>query len=341
MTTLTEASGFTRRALRVGGFLAAGVTGILITLAIGNTIKENFFPSPPPSPTVAFEKLPDTDLSQAAKPPKTTYILETITGNLPTNLPAYSKVFTVAPDRHLFGDLARTREKAAQIGFEGEPALLADTIVKFTDEKKAHRTLTIETASGNFKLESDFLNDPEIKSTRAPIEEEARKKARDFFQDLGLTNTDFTDDTIELLKITEGKLIGATGLFEANLIRVNFKRQDLDKIPVFQAQKGVSQIWALVGGSEVVAAQMETASVQKYKFATYPLKPITVAFEDLKAGLAGLDQKPVSDNFIIKDVTLGYVEPALSDQYLSPVYVFHSPQGLRAFVPAVGKEWIR
>jgi len=344
MATLSEAAQLSKKGLRWIVIFGVVILGLIILLILGQTIKNIIFPPKPLPPTVAFGKIPKLDLSEGIKPSLgVTYSLETISGQLP-NLPTNVKVFVVAGEESSFGALQRTKIMVTKLGFATEPQNIGGNVFKFIDPKKTDRSITINVASENFQLTSNFSQDTQVISTRPKTVEDAIGRAVEFFNNFELKTKEFPKEKVEtrFLRIDGNNLTQTPALGSANLVEVNFKRADIDKLPIITPQESSPSAQALVSQNSIVAAQLSKLAIERHKFSTYPLKGTAKAFEDLKAGKGYLNKEPEDRSRIpIRDVTLVYLETKKSQGFLQPVYVFKSDKGLVAYVSAVEEAWTK
>ena len=261
------------------------------------------------------------------------------------SLQPFAKVFAIEPTRVQFGDVQRAKKSAESVGFTNEPVQIAPGKIKFTDPRNSQRTLTIDTSTGNFELESNWKTDLKIITSRIGNEVSAKDKARELLQAFGITKEEFPDQNLTLTKyrVDAGSLLEVSALSQANLIKVVLRRFDLDKLPVLPQKEDEYAIFALVSNQEVAAAEVTSYKVQRFKFATYPLKGVTKAFEDLrllKAAFSNIDfAKNAATKLVIREVFLAYIENQNNTSYLQPAYVFKGSD-FTAYVPAVADVWI-
>lgn len=314
----------------------------MVFLGIGKSIKKAIFPPKPLPATVAFDKLPSAELSDGYKAPgNVNFSLETISGGF-SNLPTGAKVFAIGHGESSFGDLERIKIKAEEIGFRDPPVEISPGVFKFVDRENENKTLTVESLTENFTMQTDFATDPEIINIRPESDKTAIDAATRFFERYDLDLSDFPADKIETrkLRIDGGNLTETPALSNANLIEVNFHRGDMDSMPVFWARKNEAEISALVSASDVVQAKVNVIGVLKHKFATYPLKDPAKAFEELKKGAAFFNQPVTSSQVAIIDVSVGYVLGEKTKDFLQPVYLFKGADGLFGYVGAVDDIWL-
>ena len=136
-----------------------------------------------------------------------------------------------------------------------------------------------------------------------------------------------------------GNLTKTPALSSANLVQVNFQRNSLDGLEVTSPQENNPSAKAQVSERKIVTAELSRLSIRPNKFATYPLKGIDKAFEQLKAGMGAFNKVPTTSTIPVRDVVLAYLETRKYQNYLQPVYVFKSDNGQVAYVGAVDDSW--
>ena len=342
MTTLTETASFSRKAIVRVGKLLALIVGVYIVFRIGGLVFNAVFPPAPPPPTVAFGKLPQLDLSEGiASPDNLALKVETISGDIP-NLVSSTKVFAVKNPDVTFGTLNDAASIATRLGFLAQTQDLGQGKVRFADAKQSGKFLTIEAATNNFKLESNFLDTAAILSSRPKSLESVGAMATDFIKNFGVSDVDYPSDLIStfLFSVDNGKLVNANSLSSANVVQVIFGRADLDKIGIMSLNANYPLVWVMVSDKGVLAGEKSSNQIQKFKFSTYPLKGSMAAFEELKSGRGIFNKLPRDNNFSIRNVRLAYVETRRLQSYLQPVYIFEGDDNVLAYLPAVADDWI-
>ena len=344
MPTLSQASEFSRKTFFKVAIVAGILLSIFIMWTVGKLIKNSLFPPKPPPATVAFGKLPKLDFSEGIRPPAgITYSLETISGQLP-QLATRTKIFILGSEESSFGAAERTKSIVSRIGFTKDPQNVDLHLLKFTDPKDELRTITINTASGIFEFTSNYTQDIKVISSRPRSIDDAKQSAINFLKNFDFDLHEFPPEKIETrtLRIDGNRLTETPALVNANLVEVNFKRLDIDKIPVISPRESSPSAQALVSSNKVVTATLVRQTIEKHNFATYPLKGTAKAFEELKAGYAAFNKNPQDlERFPIRDVALAYLETRNSQGFLMPVYVFKSDKGLVAYVPAIDETWTK
>ena len=344
MTSLSDAANFAKKSLK-WLIITLAVLGIIFVLVSSVKFLTSWvFPKKPPAPTVAFGKLPKIDFSEGIKAPANlTYSIETINGELPI-LANKVKVFAIKNEDLIFGDLQRTKIIASKVGFRDEPEMLSSREIKFTESGEIQKTLTIDIVSGNFILDSNYAQDIKIISAKPQSVEQAIQTAVSFLNNFGLNDTDLPPEKIQtkLLRIDGISLTEVPTINSANLVQVDFQRDDILKIPVINPQENAPLTQVLVSQNQIVAASQSRLPIELNLFASYPTKGIFKAFEDLKAGKGYLNKNPQdSSGFPIRDAYLAYLETKNSQGYLMPVYAFKSDKGLVAYVEAIDELWVK
>lgn len=348
MASLSQVTDTTRKLLEYIGIGIAAIILLVIIFNIGKMVKEIISPTPPPPPTVAFGKLspltfPDTS---SATPP--TYTINTLTGALP-DLPDRVAVYKLEQPQPNLLNLDKAKSLAYSAGFLDNPTALSDTLYRWTTTDKLTKSFSVDILSFDFLFSSSYLSDPTVQeATYLPDEDAAIKAATDFFAKISPlpTNLDPAKTKTTLFTITNGQLTPATSLSDAQIIRVDFFTQNIDKLPIYTSHPYESFIYALIASSDttnpqVVEAQLYHKTITKDK-ATYPIKTAQQAYDALKSGHAFIASNPSnSPKITITNVSLGYYLDITSSDYLWPIIVFQGDKGFFAYVPAVKEDWVQ
>src|SRR3989344_163599 len=342
MATLSQTSDISKKAF-VGALTVVGLIFLsILTFRFGLTLKNMLFPAPPPASTVAFGKIPKLDISEGVKPPeKIDYKVETISGELP-KLTHEIKVFKIDFPRPSFGDLERTKAHVAGADYSKEPESVTERTATFRNSSNPDYVLTINITSGNFIMGSNYLNKKELETAKQASTDRAVEIARSFLNSLRVdfSSINGKDPKTQLLKFEDGTLDESASLSSVNFIKVLFLRLPIDEVKVISPRLDTAPIWALVSPIDVVEAQVTMLDIKKHKFATYPLKSVTKAFEELKNGKAALNKEIEGMVFPIRNIEIVYLETETYQQFLQPVYLFKSDNNLAAYVPAVDENWV-
>jgi hypothetical protein len=329
-------------------------------------------PAPPPGPTLAFGKMPHAKISSLPFDNEgVIYSLDTVEGNLPLfpNIVTAFKIDEPQPDL-LSG--SKARNLALSLGFKNAQKELSKVEYLWEDPEST-RNLKINIASGNFKLESDgkYLYKNLVRG-ETYIESEAITRAKNMLSGKGIL-----PETIEngiqkptLVEITEdGKLKQALSLSNAQMVKVDFFRNlkfDSKTYPVFGPEKKANVSVYLTSpndkGLETPLLYYTTWNPVLDNRATYPAKPIDVAWNEITNGQASIAELRIKDSdpfstfrelavkqVIIRDVYMSYYEDKNFQEYMLPIYVFEGEAQTKdnqrayftAFTWAVDETWLR
>lgn len=325
----------------LGGFLL-----IYLLIRIGTAVKEYFYPTPLPPPTVSFGKLPSLQFPPDATDKKLTYGINTLTGTLPTFLDRASVYKTFSPSPNLLA-LQRARERVASAGFSYNETPLSSTLYQWNDLSFTKK-LTFDILTYNFDLTSNFLLDPETSQNKnVPTEKKAIEIAQTLFSTLSFIppDIDSTKTKTTLLSVENGIIVKASSFSKANLIRVDFFQKDINELLVFYPHPPTSNINALVTSEkrdrEIAEAHFFYQSIIQENSATYPIKTAAEALEELKQGEGFIASYfGTESNININNVSLGYYAPDKLSVYILPVIVFEGNNGFFAYVSAIKNEWV-
>jgi len=349
MTTLTEATYWTRKFLKFG--IAALVAFIVLrtTFKIGKNVWRQIHPPPPPPPTVSFGKLPKIVFPSENLPlekSKISFKLETIQGGLP-KLAGVGKVYFRPVKSPNLLALDRANSLAQKMGFRNPPEKKDETTYRWVNENST--ILEMDINNLNFHLIYDFKNDQEILTSKnLPTNQQAAQETKNFLLNNELLPEDLANGTAEFeyLRLSTDQLVTVNSLSEAEFIRVNLFRANLDELRIFPPNPKKSLIFFLFSGSRTPGKRIVEISyvyfpIEKEIFGTYPLKPITQAWNELQQGqgyIANLGQNE-NGHITVRKVYLGYYDSDFPQHYLQPIYVFEGDRNFFAYVPAVDPKW--
>lgn len=346
MATLHSITELTKKAIKWIGISLASFLVLFLLLQMLLFVKNVFFPKNPPPPTVSFGALPPLVFPESVKTHKPTYSLETVSGNLPI-LPSTAKVHTIVLDSPNLLALEKAREKVGHVGFNDAEKKLSDT--EYTWESATdslQKNIIMSTLTFNFHMTSNYTTYPPLQSLGSILSEESAKDdAQSFFDSIDAFPADF-DDTqtrTELLTLKQGTFFPATSLSNANVVRVDFYQKNWDSLPIYYPNPPGSTINALMApDGEILEANFFHQTISE-KGATYPLKTVSEAFEELKKGDAYIGHDTTeAEEIKITDAFLAYYLGDTQQEYMIPIIVFKSTgDSFYAYVSAVRSEWIQ
>lgn len=344
MASLTETAIMTRKIIRYGIFAVIFliIAKFIFDIAVGTY--KRIFPAPPPPPTVSFGPLPSLTFPEKESK-QYTFALDTPEGGLPV-LPSQAKVFFMPKVSPTLLSLDAAKEKAENLGFEADGQQKSETIYAFP-HKSASATLQINIVTGIFSISYDLAADSSPIEKIPPGGEVASAMVRSYLSTADLLADDLSGPaSYSFLKIENGALTQALGQADANLVKVNLFRKNYDDLPSLPENPDEANVWFMATGSQerdkqIVAAEYHYFPVDESKFATYPLKSVETAWQELNA-LNGFIANPgtgTGENIIIRRVYLGYYDSKTPSEFYQPVFVFEGDNGFTAYVPAVTPDY--
>lgn len=344
MATLTHTAFVSRRIIKYGG---VGVLAlVLVYWAFGLAWMAYLAAFPPyVAPTVRFGILPKIIFSEK-KFDKKDFTLELPNDSFP-KFKDQANVYVIYRSKSVIGALEEAKKVAGLIGFKSPPTEVSTGIYQFVDILTG-RTLTMNVLADSFKLNSDYLNDQTLLNPEnMPNKDEAIAMAKVFLSTAGKLYKDLDEgeNKTTLLKIGFGNLTEVKGLNEANIIRIDFFRKQLDdNRSIVSESLDKSSVSVLISGSavttkKIVEVNYKYINIDDSSASTYPIRTPEMAFADLKVGYYWPAKDVESKNVTIRKVSLAYFEPITPVQFLQPVYVFEGDGGFVAYVPAVTDKY--
>ena len=348
MATLTQTAYYTRRALKIGAVLLIGFFVVKTSFRIVKNVWQRLNPPPPPPPTVAFGKLPKINFPQQEKRFELKFQLETIEGGLP-QLPNVGKVYFMPKQRPNLLALDRAKEKARKMGFHTKPEAISETVYRWTNQETPPTILEMDINNNNFYFRYLYENDQGLlKEKYLPNNQQATQEAKNFLKSRGFLADDLATGPVEFdyLRFSPSGLTPAISLSEADFIRIKLFRSNLDNLKILPPNPQESLISFLFSGSRrwrkrIVEIKYTYFPIEKETFATYPLKSIEKAWQELqeeKAYIANFGENK-SGQTVIRKIYLAYYDSAEPQNYLQPIYVFEGDQSFLAYVSAIDPQW--
>jgi len=345
MATLTETAITARKLIRYTFYFVIMVVVARFLFGVGVSLFQQLFPAGPPPPTVGFGLLPPLPFPEQQRTlPELSYTLETPTGGLPAfpeQLPVY---FMPRNSIDLFTE-DRARERASKMGYTTAPLELSDTIWRF-NHPGAPATMQTNVVSKVYSVSYNLAFDPSPIAARVPTPSAATSAVQSFF---GLAEP-FPGDLTgrvqhDFLRVEGQNLVSAISLSEANFIKVNFFRSDINELPAVTPNPSESNVWAIVSGSsgvgQIVSAEFKYYPMDTTQPQTYPLREPAKVYEELLNGggyIANLGTN-IDGNIVIRRVYMAYYDPGVQYNFYQPVVVFEGDNDFVAYVPAVSPEF--
>lgn len=350
MSSLTEVAYASRKIIKFGG-LGMGVF-LLLWVGVGAAIKAYQRAHPPyVAPTVRFGVL-DKIVFPQKEFQKRNFVAELPNDEFP-KFKDQANVYVIYRPKSMVMALEFGKKTAALMDFTGEPQQISTGVYRFSDSARSSN-LEMNVLESSFKMSYPYLTDQLLQNPeKMPSREEAISQAKAYLQRAEKLTPDLENGTQEVSfwKISYSGLQKVEGLSEANIVRVDFFRQNLaDGITIVSTQPGESPVSVLVSGSTVNNKKIVEVNYKHVEVdttdnsaSTYPIKSVQTAFEELKAGNYWPASDSNSQDVVIRKVYLAYFEPVTLTQFLQPVYVFEgdNKNNFVGYVPAVSDNYAK
>jgi hypothetical protein len=320
-----------------------------ITFNIIGSIWRQVNPPAPPPPTVLFGQLPKLNFPQNdwtnIKPD---YRLETIQGTLP-KIQNITKVFFIPNEGPNLLGLEKATKQALKLGFQLEPQQINERIYRWSNGLTPSTTLDIDINNNSFRQLYDYANDQEvITSKNLPTNQQGAQEAKTFLSGNGFLESDLATGSADFvyLKYLPPNLLPVTSLSEADFMRVNLFRSDLDGLKILPPNPRNSLVSILFSGIKTVGRRIIEVNYNYYPidretFSTYPLKNTQTAWEEFQKNqgfIANLGENETNE-IVIRKVSLAYYDADRPQHFLQPVYVFEGDHNFIGFLPAIDSKW--
>lgn len=344
MATLTEISVVARKGVKWGIVALIIMMLIPLTIRLGRQFYTQLNPPPPPAPTVRYGKLPQLVFPPASDYEGTEFKLETIEGGLP-QLDSQGRVYLVGINKSRLLTLDRIKEKARLLGFVNDPVPLDEQTYRFI-HPQLPAELIANIISGGFSYRFDWTTDSSIYSnTKVPTGNQAIAEAKGWLQDLGLLPADLAagEGKVQYFTATGSAIVPAETFYDANFTRADLFREGKDDFRVMTAGGDTSPVNVLISGlttpKRVIQANYQHSVTLDNDFATYPLKSVTQAWNELVSGQGYLAKRAGSD-VVVRKISFAYYESNDPQPFLQPIFVFEGDNGFIGYVQAVDSQFV-
>ncbi len=344
MATLTDVAYKTRQIIKFGSIGIVVFFILKFALGLGLAYWRKLHPAPPAPPTVEFGKLPKIQFppNQA---PTFNYILELPTGDFP-DFPDRAKVFIVVDKTASFMAWDKAKQEATKLGFTKEAEAIGSEVYRWSKNTPLTTILEMNIVDGSFEYSYSWQEDPAILEQKSlPAEQEAILETKSFLQKIRDLNEDLLNGEAEAtyLRLEGTKLSTAPSYSEADFVKVDLFRADIEDMPVVTADAQEGIVSALISGSQsqqFLEISFNYFSVNYSVFATYPIKTPKEAWEALKANKGHISSwTPNITNVVVRRVYLGFVDILTPHPYLQPVFIFKGDNDFVGLVPAIADSW--
>lgn len=280
-----------------------------------------------------------------------TFTLLNVEG-IPTEATASAKVYEIPKKLPTFSITQRATSLAKKLDFNLEPRV-EDTMYYFVADKNPRRVLTIEGVYLNYQLKYDYRDQPDIfVPVKIANKEELQKSVTGYIDQRNLFDDTVLKGraTLKLLRLdpVSNELVPASSIANSTAVRVDFFRQDIDKLPLITPKFFESYNYAVFAPStKIIAGYVLELNytfwpISLKDMATYPLKTSQEAYTQLTEGKAYVINKGQNSTEItIRKIYLAYFDDSQQQEYLQPVFVFEGDRDFVALTPAITGEWLK
>lgn len=351
MSQLTITAYYTRQTLKFGTIFLIIFILLKTSFGLAHSYWRKLHPPPPPPPNTAFGKLPAINFPKETNNKPNRFQLETATGDLPKDIPNVEKVYFIPQIGGRFLSLEKATELARKLGFTDQPQKINEDTYRF-ENSLTNTLLTINVLTQNFHYRYDYLRDQTLINPPAlPSETEAFQIAQSFLGKISKLTEELKNGEYRASywKISADRLVSAVAPAEADFVRVDIFREKIgNQYPILPPNPSQSLTSILISGiavqnEKVVEAKFIYFPVDREKFATYPLKTVDQAWQELQGGkffLASFESKQKTDQVKIRKIYLGYFDPPGVTRFLQPIFVFQGDNNFYGYVPAISVEWV-
>lgn len=346
MVTLTQASITARKSIRYAIFFIIFLIIGRIFLGALVGIYKKIFPPPPPTPTVAFGKLPKLPFPERAKM-NLSFALETPEGGLPT-VPNIVKVYFMPKLSANLLSLDFAKERARDLNYDSNPETVSESVYKFYN-KSSPSVLQTDIITGAFSLSYDLKADPTPLSVRPVAPEVAANIAKTFLDNASLLPEDLTGPTAhQFLKHEAAGLVPGISISDSNLIKIHLFRKNYDDMTSLTPSPNEGNIWFIVSGlrergKDLIAGEYHYFPVDETQSSTYPIKSPEIAWQEFISGnyyTASFGSAVEGEAIKIRRVYLAYYDAGVPTDFFQPIYVFEATdKNFVAYIPAVTSDY--
>lgn len=350
MASLTETAYYARRGINVG------IVSIILFLIVRMSLSYLYElwlalnPPPPPPPTVAFGILPQINFPESTSSASLVYSLDTIDGKFP-GFPAIGKTYFIAIPSENLQSVNRANDMAQKLGFSQEPQIITKVLRQWTNPNNPLQYMRLNIATFNFYIKYDWANDATIFDNKElPNDDTALLESKNFLANLGLLPKELDNGKtkISYYRASVGTYLPAPSLSSADFVRIDYLRDPIDNLPLVGDTPSLSPLYIIFSGiRDEIRRKVETHyvlwDIDKESFATYPLRSVEEAWNDLKNGLGYVANTGTSGSNLvnIRRIYLAYYYSDNPTSFLQPVYVFEADKGFAAYISAIAKDWLK
>lgn len=296
-----------------------------------------------------FETIPQPYIEDYSLTEGYSFVLDTVEG-VPLTPTDRAEVYFLPASTASFGFRERVYVMAKTLGINTELVdyeLFDNKVARFQDRSQR---LIIDIRNYNFQYEYTDLSreDQRLANAIIPSEEKILDEARDVMNQVGRYPGELAQGRVNIIYLAYNpqtdELTVVDSPESANLVEVDYYRPDVGDYPIVPPNYYNSPNYVIMLFNEdemnVVRAQVRFHEKSEDQVGVYPIITGDEAFARLQNGQGWIvSGGGASTDIAIKKMFVGYLDPAIYQEYLGPVYVFLGNDNFVAYVPAITDEW--
>lgn len=343
--SLTQTAYTSRKIIKFGGI---GLIGISLLWSISKLAYKAYLAANPPyyPPTVKYGLLPKIVFIEKLTEQKN-FSFELPNDKIPS-FPDQSKVYIIYKPITTFLALDEDTKTANRFGFVDKPVEIKDGIYEFKNNT-INKTLTVNVLDGHFQMSYPYLSDQLLLTPEdVPTKDKAISVASNFLSSANKYGKDLEngEKKVSFWKISDSGLKSVESQSEANAVRVDLYRENLDGYKLLSSNFNKASVSILISGSrteakKIIEFNIKDISIDRESYSTYPIKTTEEAINSLKTGNYWPAIDVENKEVIIRRIYLAYFEPGTLTNFLQPIFVFEGDNGFVAYVPAIKSEYLQ
>ena len=343
--SLTQTAYTSRKIIKFGGI---GLIAISLFWNISIFLVKAYKKAHPQyiPPTISYGILPKITFLEQKTEPKT-FTLELPNDEIPT-FSDQARVYIIYRPNTTFLALEEDKKTAANFGFSMKPVEVKPGIYEFRDDV-VNKILTVHVLDGDFNMRYPYLTDQLLLvSEDLPTKDKAVEIASGFLSQGNKLTDDLKNGQkrVTYWKIQNGAITATESQSQANAVRVDLFRADLNDFKLLSSNYDKTSVSILISGSKTEARKIiefnfKDISIDRESYSTYPIKTAQEAINNLNSGNYWTTVDVENKTVIIRRMYLAYYEPNALTNYLQPIYVFEGDNGFVAYIPAIKSEYFK
>jgi len=343
--SLTQTAYTSRKIIKFGG---VGLIAISLLWSLTKIIYRAYLVAHPPyyPPNIEYGILPKITFLEQKTEPKI-FTLELPNDEIPT-FSDQARVYIIYRPNTTFLALEEDKKTAASFGFEGKPVEIKPGIYEFRDDV-LNKILTVNVLDGDFKMRYPYLSDQLLLvSEDLPAKDKAIEIASGFLSKGNKLTNDLKSGgkRVTYWKIQDGAIKATESQSQANAVRVDLFREDLNNFRLLSSNYDKTSVSILISGSrtearKIIEFNFKDLNIERESRGTYPIKTAQEAINSLNSGNYWTAVDVENKAVIIRRMYLAYYEPNALTNYLQPIYVFEGDNGFVAYIPAIKSEYFK